>query len=92
MIGTDRARAVLCISALAKITPSVNATAPSTTHTKKYAVPQTVLSVPRRLSFVPQLIVYHFMFDPSWDAGCLHCSFWADNFNPVIVHMNHRAT
>ena len=22
-----------------------------------------------------QLIVYHFMFDPSWDAGCLHCSF-----------------
>ena len=37
-----------------------------------------------------QLIVYHFMFDPSWDAGCLHCSFWADNFNPVIVHMNHR--
>jgi len=28
-----------------------------------------------------QLIVYHFMFDPSWEAGCLHCSFWADNFN-----------
>jgi predicted dithiol-disulfide oxidoreductase (DUF899 family) len=26
-----------------------------------------------------QLIVYHFMFDPCWDAGCLHCSFWADN-------------
>ena len=22
-----------------------------------------------------QLIVYHFMFDPSWDEGCLHCSF-----------------
>ena len=22
-----------------------------------------------------QLIVYHFMFDPSWDAGCEHCSF-----------------
>jgi predicted dithiol-disulfide oxidoreductase (DUF899 family) len=37
-----------------------------------------------------QLIVYHFMFDPSWDAGCPHCSFWADNFNPVIVHINHR--
>jgi predicted dithiol-disulfide oxidoreductase (DUF899 family) len=37
-----------------------------------------------------QLIVYHFMFDPSWNAGCPHCSFWADSFNPNIVHMNHR--
>ena len=35
-----------------------------------------------------QLVVYHFMFDPSWDAGCQHCSFWADNFDGVIVHMN----
>jgi predicted dithiol-disulfide oxidoreductase (DUF899 family) len=24
-----------------------------------------------------QLIVYHFMFDPSWGEGCPHCSFWA---------------
>jgi len=37
-----------------------------------------------------QLIVYHFMFAPDWEAGCPHCSFWADNFNPVIVHLNHR--
>jgi predicted dithiol-disulfide oxidoreductase (DUF899 family) len=37
-----------------------------------------------------QLIVYHFMFGPDWDAGCPHCSRWADNFNPVIVHLNHR--
>jgi len=37
-----------------------------------------------------QLIVYHFMFDPSWDAGCKSCSFWADNYNPTIVHLNHR--
>lgn len=37
-----------------------------------------------------QLIVYHFMFDPSWDAGCPHCSRWADNFNGVIVHLNQR--
>lgn len=37
-----------------------------------------------------QLIVYHFMFDPSWEAACLHCSFWADNFNPIVVHLNHR--
>jgi predicted dithiol-disulfide oxidoreductase (DUF899 family) len=37
-----------------------------------------------------QLIVYHFMFDPSWEAGCKSCSFWADNYNPIIVHLNNR--
>src|SRR6478609_9954692 len=37
-----------------------------------------------------QLIVYHFMFGPDWDAGCKHCSFWADNFDKIIVHLNHR--
>jgi predicted dithiol-disulfide oxidoreductase (DUF899 family) len=37
-----------------------------------------------------QLLVYHFMFAPEWDAGCPHCSHWADSFNSVIVHLNHR--
>ena len=37
-----------------------------------------------------QLAVYHFMFDPSWDEGCRHCSFWADNFNGIDVHLNNR--
>jgi predicted dithiol-disulfide oxidoreductase (DUF899 family) len=37
-----------------------------------------------------QLIVYHFMFDPSWDEGCPHCSYWADNFNGAPVHLNAR--
>src|ERR1700694_1357682 len=37
-----------------------------------------------------QLLVYHFMFDPSWEAGCPHCSFCADNFNGIGVHLNHR--
>src|ERR1700680_1326741 len=37
-----------------------------------------------------QLIVYHFMFDPGWDAGCKSCSFWADNFNGIDVHLKHR--
>ena len=37
-----------------------------------------------------QLVVYHFMFGPDWEAGCPSCSFWADNFNDVIVHLNHR--
>jgi predicted dithiol-disulfide oxidoreductase (DUF899 family) len=37
-----------------------------------------------------QLIVYHFMFAPEWSAGCPHCSFWADNFNSIIVHLEQR--
>jgi predicted dithiol-disulfide oxidoreductase (DUF899 family) len=37
-----------------------------------------------------QLIVYHFMFPPDWDEGCPHCSHWADSFNGIIVHLNHR--
>jgi predicted dithiol-disulfide oxidoreductase (DUF899 family) len=37
-----------------------------------------------------QLIVYHFMFDPEDDAGCPHCSFWADSFDRNIVHLNAR--
>src|SRR5712675_744315 len=38
-----------------------------------------------------QLIVYHFMFPPTWEEGCPSCSFWADNFNGIIVHLNQRA-
>ena len=37
-----------------------------------------------------QLIVYHFMFPPEWEAGCPHCSFWADNFDDNVIHINHR--
>ena len=37
-----------------------------------------------------QLIVYHFMFAPDWDEGCKSCSFWADNFDGIAVHLNHR--
>jgi predicted dithiol-disulfide oxidoreductase (DUF899 family) len=37
-----------------------------------------------------QLIIYHFMFGPGWKEGCPHCSFWADNFNAIGVHLNQR--
>jgi predicted dithiol-disulfide oxidoreductase (DUF899 family) len=37
-----------------------------------------------------QLVVYHFMFDPSWEEGCTSCSFWADNFNGIDVHLNQQ--
>jgi predicted dithiol-disulfide oxidoreductase (DUF899 family) len=37
-----------------------------------------------------QLLVYHFMFGPEWPEGCPSCSFWADNFDGIGVHLAHR--
>jgi predicted dithiol-disulfide oxidoreductase (DUF899 family) len=37
-----------------------------------------------------QLLVYHFMFGPDWKEGCKSCSFWADNYNGVDIHLAHR--
>ena len=46
-----------------------------------------------------QLVIYHAMFNPdsvsdttTWteDAACLFCSSWMDNFDRVVVHLNHR--
>jgi predicted dithiol-disulfide oxidoreductase (DUF899 family) len=30
------------------------------------------------------------MFAPTWEAGCPHCSFWADNFNGLSLHLKAR--
>ncbi len=37
-----------------------------------------------------QLIIYHFMYGPDWEEGCPSCSFWADNFNGIDIHLLHR--
>jgi len=46
-----------------------------------------------------QLVIYHAMFNPStasehtpWttDAACPACSFWMDNVDHVVRHLNHR--
>jgi predicted dithiol-disulfide oxidoreductase (DUF899 family) len=37
-----------------------------------------------------QLIVYHFMFGPEWEAGCPSCSFLADQFDAIRVHLEQR--
>ncbi|HEU0221388.1 MAG TPA: DUF899 domain-containing protein [Paracoccaceae bacterium] len=39
-----------------------------------------------------QLVVYHFMFGPEDEEGCKSCSFWADNFNGIGIHLAHRDT
>jgi predicted dithiol-disulfide oxidoreductase (DUF899 family) len=37
-----------------------------------------------------QLLVYHFMFGPDWKEGCPSCSFWADGYDGIVVHLSHR--
>jgi predicted dithiol-disulfide oxidoreductase (DUF899 family) len=39
-----------------------------------------------------QLLVYHFMFGPSYDAGCPVCSSIADTLAPQVPHLNARDT
>jgi predicted dithiol-disulfide oxidoreductase (DUF899 family) len=39
-----------------------------------------------------QLAVYHFMFGPSWDAGCPVCSSIADTLDPQVAHLKARDT
>lgn len=39
-----------------------------------------------------QLIVYHFMLGPGWEAGCKGCSFVSDHFDGAIPHLNARDT
>jgi predicted dithiol-disulfide oxidoreductase (DUF899 family) len=37
-----------------------------------------------------QLLIYHFMFGPTWDAGCPVCSSIADTIAPNAVHLAAR--
>jgi predicted dithiol-disulfide oxidoreductase (DUF899 family) len=37
-----------------------------------------------------QLLVYHFMFGPSYEAGCPTCSSMADGMNGVLPHLHAR--
>lgn len=59
---------------------------------KKYQF--TTEQGPRTLSDLfagkSQLIIYHFMFGPKWEEGCPSCSFMADNFNGIGIHLQHR--
>ncbi|MDX6378067.1 MAG: hypothetical protein QOE98_2370 [Gaiellaceae bacterium] len=41
----------------------------------------------------PQLVLYHFMFDPSWDEGCPSCSAGTDELSAgFLEHLHARGT
>jgi predicted dithiol-disulfide oxidoreductase (DUF899 family) len=56
----------------------------------RFEGPKGALSLADLFEGRSQLIVYHFMFGPDWEEGCKSCSFWADNFNGISIHLNHR--
>jgi predicted dithiol-disulfide oxidoreductase (DUF899 family) len=37
-----------------------------------------------------QLLIYHLMFAPDWDAACLGCSYVADHFDGALQHLARR--
>src|SRR4051794_6319858 len=39
-----------------------------------------------------QLVVYHFMFGPSYEAGCPVCSSITDTLAPQVAHLNAKDT
>jgi predicted dithiol-disulfide oxidoreductase (DUF899 family) len=37
-----------------------------------------------------QLLIYHLMFGPTYEAACPGCSGLADHFDPMLVHLNNH--
>ena len=56
----------------------------------EFASPEGTRSLSELFGERSQLLVYHFMMGPDWDEGCPSCSFWADSFDGVGVHLAHR--
>ena len=56
----------------------------------RFEGPDGALSLADLFDGRSQLIVYHFMLGPDWEEGCNSCSFWADNFDGIPIHLNHR--
>ena len=56
----------------------------------RFSTPQGQKSLADLFAGRSQLIVYHFMYGPDWQQPCKSCSFWADNFNGIGVHLNAR--
>ena len=55
-----------------------------------FAGPEGERSLPDLFGPHRQLAVYHFMLGPDWQAGCPSCSFLADTFDGIPVHLAQR--
>ncbi|MDR6663924.1 thioredoxin family protein [Rhizobium sp. 1399] len=55
-----------------------------------FETPQGPKSLAELFDGRSQLMVYHFMFGPEWEAGCPGCSFLADHLDGTLPHLNHH--
>lgn len=58
----------------------------------RFTGPEGELTLPDLFTGRSQLVVYHFMFGPDWEAGCPICSFWADTLDGLVPHLAARDT
>ena len=56
----------------------------------RFATDEGPRTLPELFDGRSQLIVYHFMFGPTYTAGCPVCSSAADSFNGAVAHLNAR--
>jgi predicted dithiol-disulfide oxidoreductase (DUF899 family) len=55
--------------------------------------PQGAVGLPDLFEGRRQLVVYHFMYDPTWDEGCSSCSAGTDELSPgFFEHLHTRDT
>jgi len=55
-----------------------------------FATDEGTKSLPELFDGRSQLLIYHFMFGPKYEAGCPVCSSIADTIDGVIAHLNAR--
>ena len=60
------------------------------TETYRFADTSGEVGLPALFGPHSQLLVYHFMFPPEWEAGCTSCSYWADTLEGLGPHLAAR--
>ena len=56
----------------------------------EFATESGVRTLPQLFEGRSQLVVQHFMYGADWQEGCKSCSFWADNLQGAIAHLQAR--
>lgn len=56
----------------------------------KFGSPEGPRSLADLFAGKSQLIVYHLMLGPEWNDPCKSCSFWAEHFDSLRVHLPQR--
>ena len=52
--------------------------------------PQGKLGLADLFAGKSQLVIYHFMLGPGWQEGCKSCSYLADHFDGMTIHLANR--